>query len=204
MNRRAMLPTIRFIALPALLALAACSAAPAQPPLDQAPLAGATVGGDFALTGADGQTVRWGDFAGKWRIVYFGFTYCPDICPTDMSRMVQGLNLYAKDEPQLAEQVVPIFISIDPERDTPEKVGQFTAAFSDKAVGLTGTPEAIKAAADDFGVYYSKGEASEGGAYLMNHSNIVYLFDPDGKPVAMLPTDQGAEAVAAELAKWVR
>lgn len=204
MNRRAMLPAIRLVALPLVLALAACSAAPAQPPLDQAPLAGADVGGDFALTGADGQTVRWGDFAGKWRIVYFGFTYCPDICPTDMSRMAQGLKLYAQDEPDLAAQVVPIFISIDPERDTPDKVGQFVSAFSDKAVGLTGSPEAIKKAADNFGVFYSKGETTGDGAYLMNHSNIVYLFDPQGKPVAMLPTDQGPEAVAAELAKWVR
>ena len=183
MNRRAMLPAIRLVALPLLLALAACSAAPAQPPLEQAPLAGADVGGDFALTGSDGQTVRWGDFTGKWRIVYFGFTYCPDICPTDMSRMAQGLELYAQDAPDLAAQVVPIFISIDPERDTPDKVGQFVAAFSDRAVGLTGTPEAIKAAAD---------------------SNVVYLFDPQGNPIAMLPTDQGPEAVAAELAKWVR
>lgn len=204
MNRRAMLPAIRLVALPLLLALAACSAAPAQPPLEQAPLAGADVGGDFALTGSDGQTVRWGDFAGKWRIVYFGFTYCPDICPTDMSRMAQGLKLYAQDAPDLAAQVVPIFISIDPERDTPDKVGQFVAAFSDRAVGLTGTPEAIKAAADSFGVFYSKGETTGDGAYLMNHSNVVYLFDPQGNPIAMLPTDQGPEAVAAELAKWVR
>lgn len=204
MNRRAMLPAIRLVALPLLLALAACSAAPAQPPLEQAPLAGADVGGDFALTGSDGQTVRWADFAGKWRIVYFGFTYCPDICPTDMSRMAQGLKLYAQDAPDLAAQVVPIFISIDPERDTPDKVGQFVAAFSDRAVGLTGTPEAIKAAADSFGVFYSKGETTGDGAYLMNHSNVVYLFDPQGNPIAMLPTDQGPEAVAAELAKWVR
>jgi len=204
MNRRAMLPAIRNLALPLLLALAACSNGPAQPPLDQAPLAGAAIGADFALIGSDGQTVRWSDFAGKWRIVYFGFTYCPDICPTDMSRMAQGLKLYGENEPELAADVVPIFISIDPERDTPEKVGQFTAAFSDKAVGLTGTPAAIKAAADGFGVFYSKGETTGDGAYLMNHSNIVYLFDPQGNPIAMLPTDQGAEAVAAELAKWVR
>lgn len=204
MNRRAMLPAIRFVALPVALALAGCSAGPAQPPLDQAPLAGAAIGGDFALTGSDGETVRWSDFAGKWRIVYFGFTFCPDICPTDMQRMAQGLAQYGKQEPDLAANVVPIFISIDPERDTPAKVGEFAAAFTDKAVGLTGSPEAIKASADKFGVYYSKGESTADGAYLMNHSNIVYLFGPDGRPVAMLPTDEGADAVAAELARWVR
>ncbi|QYU69198.1 SCO family protein [Leptolyngbya sp. 15MV] len=142
-----MLPALRTFAAALALSLAACSASPGQPPLEQAPLAGARIGGDFTLTGSDGQTVRWNDFAGQWRIVYFGFAFCPDICPTDMSRMTQGLRLYAGDEPELAERVVPIFITIDPERDTPENVGQFVAAFSDKAVGLTGTPEAIKAAA---------------------------------------------------------
>jgi protein SCO1/2 len=151
----------------------------------------------------DGQTVHWADFAGKYRIVYFGFTYCPDICPTDVGRMVHGLNAFAKAHPDLAAKVQPIFISIDPERDTPQVVGEFAAAFSDNLIGLTGTPEQVKAAADTFRVFYSRGEDTPGGGYLMDHSAIVYLFGPDGEPLATLPTDQGADAVAAELAKWV-
>jgi len=194
----------RFLSAALLLICAACSSGPDRPPLDQAPLHGASIGGDFALTGADGETVRWSDFAGQWRIVYFGYAYCPDICPTDVQRMTQGLAQFASERPELAEQVQPIFITIDPERDTPEVVGEFAAAFSGRLIGLTGTPDRIAEAAKAFGVYYEKGEETGDGAYLVDHSNITYLFDPQGAPIAMLPTDRGAQAVAAELAKWVR
>jgi protein SCO1/2 len=186
-------------------ALTACSPETAQQaPLDEAPLAGASIGGPFELTSSSGETVRWEDFRGKYAVVYFGFAYCPDICPTDVQRFSQGLKIYGEAEPELAAQIQPIFISIDPERDTPEVVGEFAAAFSDDLVGLTGTQEQVKAAADAFRVFYSRGEDQPGGGYLMEHSAITYLFSPDGKPLSTLPTDQGAQAVAEELAKWVR
>lgn len=206
MNRRAMSTTLHKLALAIALALTAagCSPGANQPPLEQAPLAGAAIGGDFTLTGEDGQPVSWSDFKGKWRVVYFGFTYCPDICPTDLQRSSQGLKLYAKDHAALAARIQPLFITIDPERDTPEVVAEFTDAFAKDLIGLTGTPEQIATVAKAFGVYYAKGEATADGAYMMDHSNVTYLFDPEGNPVAMLPTDQGAEAIAAELAKWVR
>lgn len=205
MNRRAMPRQIRNFALAPFaaltLALSACNA-PATQQVDDPPLAGADIGGPFELVNKDGATVRWSDFAGKYRIVYFGFTFCPDICPTDVGRMIHGLNGFAKQHPDLAAKVQPIFISVDPERDTPAVVGEFAAAFSDDLIGLTGTPEQVKAAADTFRVFYSRGEDTPGG-YLVDHSAIVYLFGPDGEPIATLPTDQGADAVAAELAKWV-
>lgn len=175
-----------------------------QPPLEQAPLAGARIGGDFALTDPDGKLVRWSDFNGRWRIVYFGYAFCPDICPTDVQRATRGLVLFAEQHPELARNVQPIFISVDPERDTPDVLRSFTAAFSDQLIGLTGTPEQIAEAARRFGVAFSQGERAPGGGYLVNHTNITYLFGPDGAPIATLPTDQGAEAVAAELARWVR
>ena len=182
------------------LALAGCNAAA---PADEPPLAGAAIGGDFALTGSDGRTVRWDDFAGKYRVVYFGYAFCPDICPTDMQRVAQGLKLLKASAPETAAKIQPIFITIDPARDTPKVVGEFAAAFSPDVIGLTGTPDQIAAAASAFKVYYSKGEATPGGGYLVNHSNIVYLFGPAGEPLATLPVDLGADAVAAELAKWV-
>ena len=182
------------------LALAGCdAAAPAAEP----PLAGAAIGGDFALTNSAGETVRWDDFAGKYRVVYFGYTFCPDICPTDMQRVAQGLKELKASDPALAAKIQPIFITIDPERDTQQVVGEFAAAFSPDIIGLTGTPEQIAATAKAFKVFYAKGEAVEGGGYLMDHSNITYLFGPDGAPLATLPTDQGGDAVAAELARWV-
>ncbi|XUU61845.1 SCO family protein [Erythrobacter sp. HA6-11] len=204
MNRHATPQRLRtaFTALIASACLAACNvSAPEEPVIP--PLQGADIGGDFELVGSDGETVRWTDFAGQYRIVYFGFTFCPDICPTDTQRMAQGLEMFAVKRPQQAAKIQPMFISIDPARDTPEKVGEYAAAFSDRLIGLTGSEEQVKAAADTFRVFYSRGEDTPGGGYLMDHSNIVYLFGPDGEPLATLPTDEGAESVAAELDKWV-
>lgn len=182
------------------LALAGCNGgAPAAEP----PLAGATIGGDFALTNSKGETVRWDDFAGKYRVVYFGYAFCPDVCPTDMQRVAQGLKVLKASDPELAAKIVPIFITIDPERDTQQVVGEFAAAFSPDIIGLTGTPEQIAATAKTFKIFYAKGAPVEGGGYLVDHSNIVYLFGPEGEPLATLPVDQGGDAVAAELAKWV-
>lgn len=195
---------IRF-ALSAFLAvtLAACGQPGADLP-GEPPLAGADIGGPFELVNKDEETVRWSDFAGQYRIVYFGFAYCPDICPTDVQRMTRGLRMFAEDNPQLAEQIQPIFITIDPERDTPEVVGEFASAFSDRLIGLTGSEEQVASAADAFRVYYQRGADQPGGGYLMDHSNLTYLFGPEGEPLATLPTDKGPEAVAAELEKWVR
>lgn len=200
MNRRAM--TIR-IALFAALALFLSACGSQSAPSEEPPLAGAAIGGPFTLTDKTGNQVTWDDFAGKWRIVYFGFTFCPDACPLDVQTMMQGFNRFAKDSPALADQVQPIFITIDPARDTPAKVGEFAAAFSPRLIGLTGTPQQVEAAAKAFVAYYAKGEETAGG-YLMDHSRNATLFDPQGKPVALLPIDQGAEATAAELAKWVK
>lgn len=186
--------------LASALGLAGCqAAAPAAEP----PLAGATIGGDFALTASDGRTVRWADFAGQYRVVYFGYAFCPDVCPTDMQRVAQGLKVLKGQDPAKAARITPIFITIDPERDTQKVVGEFAAAFSPDIIGLTGTPDQIAAAAKAFKIFYAKGEAMEGGGYLVDHSNIVYLFGPAGEPLATLPVDQGADAVAAELDKWV-
>lgn len=206
MNRNATSRSIRKFFAPAFLCaallLASCGNQPSVGVAQEPPLAGADIGGPFELIDKDGKTVRWSDFAGKYRMVYFGYTYCPDICPTDVQRMMQGQRKFAEQSPELAQKIQGIFITIDPERDTPEVVGQFAAAFSDDLIGLTGSPDQIKQAADNFRVFYAKGQPASGG-YLVDHSAIAYLFDPDGKPLATLPTDQGPDAIAAELAKWV-
>ena len=207
MNIRAMpslKPTFATL-LASLLALSACGSevvtAP-EVPLEP-PLAGATIGGEFELTGTDGETVRWSDFDGQYRIVYFGYAYCPDACPTDVQRTMQGFTQFENASPELAAKVQPIFISVDPERDTAEVVEEFTNAFSERLIGLTGTEEQIADAANAFGVYYVKFEPNESGAYLMDHSRIAFLFGPDGEPITMLPHDEGADAVQAELETWV-
>ena len=132
MNRRAMTVAQRARFTASLLAaalLAACGSDANEAPASDPPLAGAAIGGPFTLTDSSGKTTHWSDFAGKYRIVYFGYTWCPDVCPTDVSRIVQGMSRFKQAKPQLAAQVVPIFISVDPERDTPAKVGEFVHAF---------------------------------------------------------------------------
>lgn len=200
MNRCAM---PRILALALAFAVSACNPS-ASAPTEEPPLAGTPIGGDFELVDQTGETRQWEDFRGKYAVVYFGYTYCPDVCPTDMQRTAQGLRMFGEEHPQLREKVQQIFISTDPARDTPEVVGEFASAFSDDVVALTGTPEQVKSAADAFRVYYEKGEDEGNGAYLVNHTNITYLFGPDGEPLATLPTDLGAQAVAEELEKWVR
>lgn len=201
MNRRAMtIRTAIFLAI--ALTLAACGSG--SVPVEKPPLEGAAIGGPFTLVDKAGKEVRWSDFAGKYRIVYFGYTFCPDACPMDVSTTMRGFNLFAKEHPDLAAQVQPIFITIDPARDTPARVGEFAAAFSPRLLGLTGSPEQIAQAAKAFVVVYGKGKETSGG-YLMDHTRNVLLMDRDGKPLAMLPADkQDAKAVAAELAKWVK
>jgi len=194
-RRTSVLATCLSIAL-----LAGCgSGAPAGEP----PLAGATIGGPFELVDSRGKTVRWSDFDGKYRMIYFGYAYCPDVCPLDVQRMMQGYNRFKEAQPELAAQVQPLFVTIDPVRDTPAVVGEFTSAFSDDLIGLTGTPEQIDKAARAFAVYYSKGEDGGGGGYLMDHSRAAYLMGRKGQPIALLPVEQDGEQVAAELEKWV-
>lgn len=186
-----------------LPALAACQQ---QGTAEAPPLEGAAIGGPFTLSDKDGKTVTWDQFKGRWRVVYFGYTFCPDACPMDVQAMMAGFTKFEKAEPAKAAKVQPIFISIDPARDTPQVVGEWSAAFGPRLLGLTGSPEQVKQAADAFAAYYKKGEETPGG-YLMDHSRIAYLMDPDGKPIAMLPIDKGQgapDAVAAELAKWVK
>ncbi|HEY7809786.1 MAG TPA: SCO family protein [Allosphingosinicella sp.] len=181
------------------LALASCGAAA---PREEPPLAGARIGGPFTLTDQDGRQVSDASFKGKYRIVYFGFASCPDVCPTDLAQIGQALRLFEKNDPARAAKVQPIFISVDPERDTPPKLKEYAAAFHPRLVALTGTPEQVKAAAKGYAIYYAKVPA-DNGEYLMDHQRIFYLMDPDGKPIAILPHEKNAQAIADELTRWV-
>ena len=202
MNREAMARKF-ILPLALVLTLTACEAAQ---PVDhgEPPLAGATIGGDFTLTGESGAPVSWNDFAGQYRTIYFGYAFCPDICPTDVQRAMAGLKRFEEENPELGEQIQPLFVSVDPDRDTPEVLTEFTDAFHPRLIGMTGDEATLQDVAKDFGTTFSRGETSEGGGYLMNHFGYTYLFGPDGEPLAMLPTEEGPEAVAAELGKWVR
>lgn len=188
-----------LLALLGALALSGCSPAATEPP----PLHGAALGGPFALAGPNGRTVESRDFAGRYQLVYFGYSYCPDVCPVDLQQLGAGLRAFEQADPDRAARVQPIFISIDPERDTPAVLAQYVAAFHPRLIGLTGTPAQIKAVAKRYGVYFAKAGAAGAPDYLMDHSRTATLFGPKGEPIALIPHDRGAAAVAAELARWV-
>ncbi len=199
-------------ALSAAFLLVACNGEPEQPPLSEAPLAGAAIGGDFTLTDQNGNKRTWNEFEGKYRIVYFGYTNCPDICGPDMQNLMAGLKAFEKANPDLTAKIQPIFITVDPKRDTPDVLKQFVSAFHPRAIGLTGSDAEIADATKKFAVYAARVEGSTPDSYLMGHSQTPYLMGPDGKPLAIMPADQpntdaneGApKLVEAELAKWVR
>ena len=200
MNRRAMLRPLPAITAVLVALTAACS--PTGGEAQRPPLEGARIGGDFALVDKNSKPVRFSDFDGQYRAIYFGYTFCPDVCPLDVQHLMQGYAKFATAEPAVAARVQPLFVSIDPARDTPQAVGEFAAAFSPRLIGLTGSEEQVAAAAKAFAAYYQRGADTGDGGYLMDHSRIAYLMGPKGEPLAMLPVDEGADAVAAELARW--
>ena len=204
MNHRAMPLPIRLAALFPLLLIAACTPPSAQPAeIQGVNLAGAAIGVPFTLTDKSGQRVSSDQFKGQYRIVYFGYTFCPDACPTDVGVIMQGYLKFAQAHPARAAQVQPIFITIDPARDTPARLGQFTEAFSPKLLGLTGSQAEIDRVASGFKVAKARGTETPGG-YLMEHTRQAFLMGRDGQPVEVLPTDLGPAAVAADLAVSVK
>lgn len=182
--------------------LSACnsSGAPAGPP----PLEGARMGGAFTLTSEDGKPVSDTDFAGQYRLIYFGYTFCPDVCPVDMARLMQGFAAFERADKAKAARIQPIFISVDPKRDTPDSVKQFTAAFHPRLLGLTGTETDVEAVASRYGVYFERDKPGSDGGYLVNHSNNAVLYGPKGEPLAIIPHDGDPPSIVKELEKWVR
>jgi protein SCO1/2 len=158
----------------------------------------AAVGGPFSLVDQHGKRVSDADFRGRLMLIYFGFTYCPDVCPTGLQVMATALE---KLGPK-AEEVVPIFITVDPERDTVETIGRYVASFDPRLIGLTGSPEEIQAAAKAYRVYYrkAKDEASS-AAYTIDHTSIIYLMGRDGQYVAHFTHATPPDTIAAGIAK---
>lgn len=175
------------------------SAAPTTAPLD-----GVKIGGPFRLIDQDGKTRTDRDFAGRYRIMYFGYTFCPDVCPTDLQTIGAGLRLFEADDAKRAGTVVPIFVSVDPKRDTPAVLKPYVAAFHPRMLGLTGTPEALASVTKAYGVTVELEKPNAEGGYLVSHSRFAVLMDPAGKPVVLLPADKTPRAVADELERWVK
>jgi protein SCO1/2 len=152
-----------------------------------------TIGGPFTLTAPDGTTVTDETYRGKWLLVFFGYTYCPDTCPTTLSQIAVALEQLGPD----AAHVQPIFITVDPERDTPEVMGQYAAAFDARIVGLTGSPQQIAAVSEEYGAYGEQRQTGAGaGDYLVDHSTYIYIMDPEGQFVRGLDADTPSSDIA--------
>lgn len=189
---------LRYVLFPVVL-LAGCQAATRQ-----APLAGARIGGPFTLTDQNGMTRTDRDFTGKYRIMYFGYTFCPDVCPVDVAKLIAGYRAFAKANPGRAARVVPIFVTVDPARDTPEALKSFTSAFDPALIGLTGTPAQIAAVTKAYAVVVQNQKKPGDPNYLVDHSRAAFLMDPQGQPVALLSQEAKPEVIAGELSKWVK
>ena len=153
------------------------------------------IGGPFRLTAGDGRTVTDADFRGRWMLVYFGYTHCPDACPTALQDMANAVDALG---PDAARRVALVFITIDPERDTPALMQDYVGAFDAPITGLSGTPEQIATAARGYRVYYAKHPRDDGG-YDMDHSSIIYLMNPSGQFAANFTHETPPDAITAKL-----
>jgi len=198
---------IKMILSAALLTLmAACSAAPdgSGSPEAEPPLAGARIGGTFTLTNQNGERISEEQFKGQYRIIYFGYSYCPDVCPVDLANIMLGLKQAEKDNPALSKKIQPIFISVDPGRDTPAVLKQYVSAFHPRLIGLTGSPKEIAEVAGKYLIIYDIRKDEGSSEYLVDHSRQAYLFGPQGEPLALLPFDGTPQQVADEITRWAR
>ena len=189
-----------FTALMGTLALAACS-----PPAGDAnnsaaasaetDLHGAAIGGPFTLTDQDGKQRSWADFKGRYRLVYFGYTFCPDVCPLTLGDISSALAQMDDG----GESVQTVFVTLDPERDTAERLSQYLNFINKSFVGLTGTPEEVAEQASHFGVFYERREGSSPETYFVDHTSQVLVIDKDGYLRMIFPNGVNGEQMAADL-----
>jgi len=160
----------------------------------------ALIGGPFQLIDHTGKRVTEKDFEGRLMLIFFGYTYCPDVCPTELLVMTTALEQLGKK----ADKVTPVFITIDPKRDTVEQMSSYVSNFHERFIGLTGSHEEIRAAAKAYRIYYAKAKGDgSSDDYLMNHSSIVYLMNAKGKYVTHFSYGTSPEMMAEGIAKFL-
>ncbi|WP_300454073.1 SCO family protein [Accumulibacter sp.] len=186
-----MKPLTTLILLVSLL-LAGCTKPPAFTSTD---ITGSEWGKDFALSDAQGQLRRLADFKGKAVVVFFGYTQCPDVCPTTLSSMREVLTLLGED----AKRVQVIFVTLDPARDTPQVLAAYVTAFNPGFIGLHADDATTAALAREFKVFYAKQAGSTADSYSIDHSTSSYVFDPQGRLRLLVRHGESPDRVAADL-----
>jgi protein SCO1/2 len=198
------MPRIRLVVLPFLLLVTVLAAGGlwylgdlrSQRVTQTIELEKVELGGPFTLTDQNGMRRSDSEFRGKYMLVFFGYTFCPDVCPTTLAVMSAALDKMGKN----ADRIVPIFITVDPDRDTPDVLKAYLSAFSPRFVGLTGSEDEIAAATKAYRVYVQL-HKEEGENYSVDHSGVVYLMDRMGAFLANYSLDDGPEELAADLMK---
>ena len=161
---------------------------------------GATkIGGPFTLVDDTGAQVSEADLKGKSTVMYFGYTFCPEVCPTTLTDLAQWMQMIGQD----ADRLNYVFVTVDPERDTPKVMHDYVSAFDPRIRGLTGTSEQIAKVTKEYGVYYKRIPTSDGG-YVMDHSAVLYMMDPKGKFVGVIPYQEDTAKAVAKLKKLVK
>ncbi len=181
-----------------LLALAACS--PEGPKFKSSDVTGSSFGREFALPDASGKTRTLADFRGKAVVVFFGYTQCPDVCPTTLSTLAETMKLLGAD----ADRVQVVFITVDPERDTPAMLGEYVPAFDKRFIGLAGDAASTERVAKEFKVIYQKQPGPTPTTYSMDHSAGVFIFDPQGRLRLYARHGQGPDVFAHDLRELLR
>jgi cytochrome oxidase Cu insertion factor (SCO1/SenC/PrrC family) len=152
------------------------------------------VGGPYALTDQDGKPRSSADFHGRYQLIYFGYTFCPDVCPTTLALMAAALDKMGEDQ----SRIVPVFITVDPDRDKPGVLKKYLAAFGPRFVGLTGSQQQIAQVEKEYRVYAKK-QALQGGNYSMDHSSVIYLVGPEGQLISFYDEAASPDDLAKDL-----
>jgi protein SCO1/2 len=186
---------VRFVAVLAVAWLAA-ACAPERPAFRSSDVTGTAYGRDFALTDHTGKPRTLADFRGKVVVLFFGYTHCPDVCPTTLSELVEAKKRLGPD----GDKVQVLFVTVDPERDTRELLAQYVPAFDPSFLGLYGNAEALSRTAKEFRIFYQKQPGRTPDAYTMDHSAGTFVFDPEGRLRLYVGYGQGAEVFAHDIA----
>ncbi|WP_150305531.1 SCO family protein [Pseudomonas saliphila] len=167
---------------------------PARTPASVAIAQAPSVGGPFTLQDTAGRTVTEQSFPGQWTLIFFGYTHCPDVCPTTLSTVAAILETLGDQ----AKHLQPLFVTLDPERDTPEILADYTGHFDERILGLTGTQEQIESMSEVYRVYAK--QVPQGDSYTLDHSAVIYLMGPDGQLVSHFSQQMDADALARDIA----
>lgn len=161
-------------------------------------MAGVNLGGSFDLMDHNGKAVTAETYDGKYKLIYFGFTYCPAICPTELQKITQVMN---KLDEEFSKQIQPLFITVDPERDTAEVMAEYVSLFHPELIGLTGTTDQIGKVMKDYKIFATKVEDDSMSEYTMDHSSFIYFMSMDNKPLGIYRMQDDADYIVGDILK---